>query len=115
MATSIDSTAKCEFQSIIRFLQAEKNSAAEIHRRMLQVYGENYVSDEVVHEWCQHFKEAELMSMMKVDKEESLSQQKTLCDELIVRENSRFKITGISVKIIKVSRSSLYSIFTEHL
>jgi len=45
MAALIDSPAKCELRSVIRFLQAEKNSAAaEIHRRMSQVYGENFMS-----------------------------------------------------------------------
>lgn len=65
MTTSIDSTAKREFRSFICFLQTERNnSAAEIHQRIMQVNGENSVSDEVVHEWCQNFKEVELMSTM---------------------------------------------------
>ena len=34
MALSTDSPAKCELRSVIRFLQAERNSASEIHRRM---------------------------------------------------------------------------------
>lgn len=57
MAALIDSHAKCELRSVIRFLQAEKNSAAEIHRRMTQVYGENFMSCGVVREWCRKFKD----------------------------------------------------------
>ena len=41
MAATIDAPAKCELQSVIRFLQAEGRSAAEIHRRLSKVYGEN--------------------------------------------------------------------------
>jgi hypothetical protein len=34
MAATIDAPAKCELRSVIRFLQAEGRSYAEIHRRM---------------------------------------------------------------------------------
>ena len=47
MAATIDTPAKCELRSVIRFLQAEGHSAAEIHRRMSKVYGENFMSDVV--------------------------------------------------------------------
>ena len=45
MAATIDAPAQCELRSVIRFLQAEGRSAAEIHRRMSKVYGENFMSD----------------------------------------------------------------------
>lgn len=51
MATIIDSLAKCELRNVIRFLQTEGNSVAEIHRIMLcRVYGKNFMSDGVVRE-----------------------------------------------------------------
>ena len=50
MAATIDAPAKCELRSVIRFLQAEGRSAAEIHRRMSKVYGENFMSDGSVRE-----------------------------------------------------------------
>ncbi len=58
MAVSIDSPAKSEFWSAIRFLQAEGNSASEIHRRMIRVYGDNFMSDGVVREWCRKYKDS---------------------------------------------------------
>ena len=67
MAATIDAPAKCELRSVIRFLQAEGRSAAEIHRRMSKVYGENFMSDGSVREWCRKFKKGEPTSMMKVD------------------------------------------------
>ena len=56
MAATIDAPAKCELRSVIHFLQAEGHSAAEIHRRMSKVYGENFMSDGSVREWCRKFK-----------------------------------------------------------
>ena len=57
MAATIDAPAKCESQSVIRFLQAEGRSAAEIHRRMSKVYSENFMGNGSVWEWCRKFKE----------------------------------------------------------
>ena len=57
LAATIDAPAKCELQSVIRFLQAEGCSAAEIHRRMSKVYGENFMSVDSVREWYRKFKE----------------------------------------------------------
>ena len=56
MVATIDAPAKCELRSVIRFLQAEGRSAAEIHRRMSKVYGENFMRDGSVREWCRKFK-----------------------------------------------------------
>ncbi|GBN64935.1 hypothetical protein AVEN_23301-1 [Araneus ventricosus] len=56
MTSRIDAPAKCELRSVIRFLQAEGNSAAEIHRRMSRVYSENFKSDGVVRERRRKFK-----------------------------------------------------------
>ena len=48
MATTMEAPAKCEIRSIIRFLQAEGQNAAEIHRRLCIVYGETIISDGAV-------------------------------------------------------------------
>jgi hypothetical protein len=47
--------ASCEVQAVIRFLHAEGQSAAEIHRRLCHVYGDNIMSDSYVSEWCRKF------------------------------------------------------------
>ncbi|GBO16417.1 hypothetical protein AVEN_204781-1 [Araneus ventricosus] len=57
MPTRIDAPAKCELRSVIRFYQAEGNSAAETHRRMRRECGRNFMSDCVVREWCRKFKD----------------------------------------------------------
>jgi hypothetical protein len=45
MCTAIETPAKCKIRTVIRFLQAEGHSAAEIHRRMSAAYGPNFMSD----------------------------------------------------------------------
>ncbi|GBM77225.1 hypothetical protein AVEN_231237-1 [Araneus ventricosus] len=57
MINRIDAPAKCELLSIIRFLQAEGNNAAEIHLRISRLYGGNFMSDGLVCEWCRKFKD----------------------------------------------------------
>ena len=37
--------------------QAEGHSAAEIHRRLCNVYGKNVMTDGSVREWCRKFEE----------------------------------------------------------
>ena len=39
MAAPIQSPAKCEVRSVIRFLNAEGESPAEIHKQIVAVYG----------------------------------------------------------------------------
>jgi hypothetical protein len=49
--------ATCEVRAVIRFLHAEEQSAAEIHRRSCRVYGDNVMSDSCVREWCRKFRD----------------------------------------------------------
>lgn len=46
----------CLLWPVIRFLQAEGYSAAEIHRRICIVYGENFISNGFVQERCRMFR-----------------------------------------------------------
>jgi cytochrome c-type biogenesis protein CcmH/NrfF len=44
MDTIIAAPASCEIRAVIRFLNAEGQSTAEIHRRLCRVYGDNIMS-----------------------------------------------------------------------
>ena len=57
MPKTIESPAKCEVCAVIRFLYVEGCSAAEIHRRMSNVYSETFMSDSKVQQWCRNFAE----------------------------------------------------------
>ena len=56
MDTIIVTLASCKVRAAIRFLHAEGQSAAEIHRRLCRVYGDNVISDSYVREWCRKFR-----------------------------------------------------------
>jgi len=57
MGNIIAAPASCEVRAVIRFLHAEGQSAAEIHRRLCRVYGNNVTSDSCVREWCRKFRD----------------------------------------------------------
>jgi len=57
MDTIIVAPASCRIRAVIRFLHAEGQSAAEIHRRLRRVYGDNVMIDRRVREWCRKFRD----------------------------------------------------------
>jgi hypothetical protein len=57
MDTIITASASCEVRDVIRFLQAEGQSTAEIHRRLCCVYGDSVMGDSCVREWCRKFRD----------------------------------------------------------
>jgi hypothetical protein len=60
MAVSIQNPAKCEVRAVIRFLQAKGGTAAEIHRQLVSVYGEDVMNKQNVAKWYR-----EVLFMMK--------------------------------------------------
>ena len=56
MAAPIQSPAKCEVRSVIRFLKAKGERTAEIHKQIVSVYGK-VMSWENVTKWCREFSE----------------------------------------------------------
>jgi hypothetical protein len=48
MCAAINNPANCEFRTVIRFLLARNNNAAEIHRQLCEVYRPNFMSDSKV-------------------------------------------------------------------
>jgi hypothetical protein len=47
----------CEVRAVIRFLNAEGQSEAEIHRRFYSVNGDNVISNSCVTEWRRKFRD----------------------------------------------------------
>jgi hypothetical protein len=56
MATCWKQWSKEEVRAVIRFMNARHVSAAEIHRQLVEVYGEEVMSRQSVAKWCAHFK-----------------------------------------------------------
>jgi len=56
MAAPIQSPAKCEVRSVIRFLNAKGARPAEFHEQIVAVYG-NVMHRQNVTKWCREFLE----------------------------------------------------------
>ena len=56
MAAPIQSPAKCEVPSVIRFLNAKGERPAEIHKQIVAVYV-NVMNRQNVTKWCREFSE----------------------------------------------------------
>jgi len=56
MAAPIQSPAKCEVRSVIRFLNAKGERPVEIHKQIVAVYG-NVMNRQNVTKWCHEFSE----------------------------------------------------------
>ena len=56
MAAPIQSPAKCEVRSVIRFLNAKGERPAEIHKQIVAVCG-NVMNRQNVSKWCREFSE----------------------------------------------------------
>jgi hypothetical protein len=55
MAVSIQNPAKCEVRAVIRILHAKGETAPEIHRQLVSVYGEDVMNRQNVVKWCREF------------------------------------------------------------
>jgi hypothetical protein len=71
--------ASCEVRAVIRFLQAKGQSAAEIHRRLCPVCGDNVMSDRCVREWCRKFEDGRT----DVHEEGAQGRHSIVTDELV--------------------------------
>ena len=54
MAVPIQSQAKCEVGSVIRFLNTKGERPAEIHKQIVAVYG-NVMNRQNLTKWCREF------------------------------------------------------------
>ncbi|GBL81721.1 hypothetical protein AVEN_93496-1 [Araneus ventricosus] len=55
MFKTIADPADCEMRSVIRFLNAKKVKPAEIHRQLVEIYGENVMTDGMIRKWVRQF------------------------------------------------------------
>ena len=56
MAAPIQSPAKCEVRSVIRFLSPRGERPVDIHKQIVAVYG-NVMNQQNVMKWCHEFSE----------------------------------------------------------
>jgi len=110
MDTIIAAPASCKIRAVIRFLHTEGQSAAEIHRRLCRVYGDNVTSDSCVREWCRKFTDGHT----DLHDECGQGRHSIVTDELVqkvdqyVRGKRRFTISEFSEEFPQNSRTALY-------
>jgi len=117
MDTIIAASNSCEVRAGIRFLHAELQSASKIHRRLCHVYGDNFMSDSCVREWCRNFRDG------RTDVQEEGGQERCsiVTDELVqifdqcLRGKRRFTISELSEEFPHISRTNLYRFVTDKL
>jgi len=117
MDTIIASPASCKVRAVIRFLHAQGQSAAEIHRRLCRVYSDNVMSDSCVREWCRKFRDGRT----DVHDEGGQERHSIVTDELVrkvdqcLRGKRRFTISELSEEFLQTSRTTLYGIVMDRL
>ena len=78
MAVPIQSPAKCEVRSVIRFLDTKGGRPAEIHKQIVAVYG-TVMNRQYVTKWCHEFSEGRT----DVHDEQRNGRQSLISDDLL--------------------------------
>ncbi|GBN36936.1 hypothetical protein AVEN_119687-1 [Araneus ventricosus] len=65
MFKTIADPANCEMRSVIRFWNAKNVKPAEIHRQLVEIYGENVMTDGMVRKWIRQFNDGRTNFMTK--------------------------------------------------
>jgi hypothetical protein len=115
-AAPIQSPAKCEVHSIIRFLNAKGECPAEIHKQIVAVYG-NVMNRQNVTKWCHEFSEGRT----DVHDEQISGRPSLISYELLqeiegeIRADRRVTIRELHCIIHKVSKTTIHEAVTEEL
>lgn len=116
MTASIQNPAKCEVRSVIRFLNAEGECPAEIHRRITAVYGD-VMNRQNVSKWCHNFSEGRTA----VHNEQKSGRPSLISDDLLhkieenIRKDRRLTIRELCEFIPEVSKTLIHEIVTKKL
>ena len=95
MELPLAAPATCEVRAVIRFLNAKGVKPIEIHRQLMEVYGESCMDVKNIREWCREF----TAGRTKIHDEER-GGRPSISDETVAKvENSCVKIGG-SLSII---------------
>jgi len=116
MAAPIQSPAKCEVHSVIRFLNAKGERPAEIYKQIVAVYG-NVMNRQNVMKWCREFSEGRT----DVHNEQRSGRPSLISDNLLqeieveICANRRVTIRELYRIIPKVSKTTIHEGVTEKL
>ena len=114
---TIEGSADCEIQSVIRFLNTRNVLPSEVHHHICQVYGDNRTSDGMVRKWVQTFNEGR----ENMHDEAQSGHPSLVNDDLVHKVNERvcddrrFTISDLSLHFPQISTTLLYDIVSSHL
>ncbi|GBM42465.1 hypothetical protein AVEN_139899-1 [Araneus ventricosus] len=117
MFKTISDPADCEVRSVIRFLNAKNVKPAEIHRELVEIYGENKMTDGMVRKWVRQFND----ERTNVHDEARSGRPSVVNDGLVakvnekIRENSRFTIGLLCNEFPQISKTVLHEIVINRL
>ncbi|GBM71214.1 hypothetical protein AVEN_48587-1 [Araneus ventricosus] len=117
MFKTISDPADCEVHPVIRFLNAKKVKPAEIQRQLVEIYGENVMTDGMVRKWVRQFNDGRT----NVHDEARSGRPSVVNDGLVakvnekIRENRRFTIRILFDEFPQLSKTALHEIVTNRL
>ncbi|GBM86355.1 hypothetical protein AVEN_64235-1 [Araneus ventricosus] len=110
----IANPADCEVCSVIRFLNTKNVKPAEIHRQLVEIYGENVMTDGMVRKWVRQYNDGHT----NVHDEVRSGRPSIVNDALVaklnekIRENRRFTIRMLCDEFPQISKTVLQEIVT---
>ncbi|GBM09411.1 hypothetical protein AVEN_184109-1 [Araneus ventricosus] len=117
MFKTIADPADCEVRSVIRFLNKNNVKQAEIHRQLVEVYGENVMTDGMVRKWVRQFNDV-LTNVY----DEARSRRPSVANVGLaakvnekIRENRRFTIRMLCDEFPQISKTVLHENVTNLL
>ncbi|GBN03054.1 hypothetical protein AVEN_169993-1 [Araneus ventricosus] len=117
MFKTIFDPTDCEVRSVIRFLNSKKVKPAEIHRQLVEIYGENVMTDGMVRKWVRQFNDG----CTNVHDEARSGRPSVVNDGLVakvnekIRENRRLTIRMLFDEFPQISKTILHQIVTNRL
>ena len=116
MELPITKTAKCEIRAVIRFLNAKGTKPIEIHRQLVEVYGESCMDIKNVRKWCREFESGRTaIHDEKRTGRPSISDETVAKIERVMRQDRRITLDDLCISVPEVSRTTIYRVLTEKL
>ncbi|GBO34485.1 hypothetical protein AVEN_95017-1 [Araneus ventricosus] len=117
MFKTIADPADCEVRSVLRFLNAKKVKPAEMQRQLVEIYGENVMTDGMVSKWVRQFNDGRT----NAHDEARSGRPSVVNDGLVakvnekIRENRRSTIRKLFDEFPQISKTVLHEIVTNRL
>ncbi|KAG5315261.1 MOS1T transposase, partial [Pseudoatta argentina] len=114
---SIQSPAKCEIRSVIRYLVWKGKTPVEVYNEVKTAYGDKGMNRTSVFKWCREFKNGRT----SVHDDQRSGRPSILTDDIVekignaLRDDRRLTVDEFSAMFPQISRSLLHETITETL